>query len=147
IIMRLVADEPDVAEDVLEFSDVLTEDDLKAIVAGTHEVIKLRAIARRARLPETIAESLVATHEALVIEALFHNEGAPLSERVLMPSWEAIAARPSLLETLVYRGGLPPAIAEKLLHAVTGELKQELITRYRLDVPTAQKAADDTREW
>ena len=83
----------------------------------------------------------------LVAEDLFHNAGARINEIQLEKSWPLIEKTPALLQTLVQRGGLPLAVAEKMLHAVTGELKQQLISRYKLDIPTAYKAAGDVREW
>src|SRR3954469_21429868 len=39
IVLKLAHDESDVASGVLEYSDVLTEDDLKAIIKSAHDVV------------------------------------------------------------------------------------------------------------
>lgn len=147
VILRLANDEMEVAVHILEYSDVLTEDDLIAIVRSTREIMKLRAIARRDTVSEKLSNSLMDTDNELVLRDLFKNKGAVLEERHMIKSWTSISASQTLLETLVNRGGLPLTIAEKLFFAVSEELKRVLSRQYRLHVPSVQKAANDAREW
>ena len=147
IILKLAKDEAEIAAPVLEYSYVLTEEDLMAIVHATREVTKLCAVARRDSISERLSEGLVETHNERVLHDLFKNKGASLSEHSLEKAWESISASPSLLETLVHRGGLPLTIAEKLYVAVADEMKIELAREYKLSTPLIHKAVGDTREW
>lgn len=147
IIMKLAQDDVEVAMSVLEYSYVLTEDDLIEIVKSTKEVLKLTAIARRDNISENLSNQLLSTHNELVLASLFKNRGAALSETSLNHSWEIIVASGSLLETLVHRGGLPLTIAEKLFFAVSDELKRKLSKEYKLSTPMIHKASNDAREW
>lgn len=147
IILKLANDEPEVAVHVLEYSSVLTDDDLVALVASTHEVMKLRAIARRNTVSEPLASHLIETHSESVLKDLFRNKGAVLNERHLLKAWDVVAGSQPLLEMLAQRGGLPLAVAEKLVAAVTGELKQHVIRQYKLSPTLVHKIATTAREW
>jgi len=147
VILRLANDETDVALPVLEYSTVLTEDDLIAIVKSSEEVTKLCAIARRSTVSQSLSDNLMDTHYESVLKDLFANKAAVLEERKLAESMDFIASSPRVLEALVHRGGLPIVIAEKLFTAVSAELKHELATRYKLNTPFMHKAVDDVREW
>jgi uncharacterized protein (DUF2336 family) len=147
IIVKLANDEPEVSLSILEFSSVLTEDDLIAIVQSTYEVVKLCAIARRQSISEDLSGSLLETSNTLVLQNLFKNRGAAVNERQLMKAWDRITSNHSLLETLVHRGNLPFSIAEKLFLAVSEELKDTLRTQYKLFSPRINRAVDDAREW
>lgn len=147
IILKLANDEADVAVHVLEYSDVLTEDDLIAIINSTKEVMKLRAIARRDAVSEPIASRLLDTRNESVLKDLFRNKGAVLNEKHLLKAWDALIGKQPLLEVLVQRGGLPMAVAEKLVAAVSGELKQYVIRQYKLSPTLVHKIATNAREW
>ncbi len=147
IILKLAQDETAIAAPVLEYSAVLTEDDLIAIVHSSREVVKLRAIARRGNVPADLSSCLIETHNELVLADLFKNKGAVVEERQLAPAWDYIDSSPTLLETLVHRGGLPLALAEKLFAAVSEELKNQMIERYKFNTPFMHKAVSDVREW
>jgi uncharacterized protein (DUF2336 family) len=147
IILALAQDEADVAAPVLEFSGVLSESDLLSIVRSTHEVLKLRAVARRERVEPEIADSLIDTGHELVLGDLFANKGAALSEEKMLEIWDNISDSEPLLATLVHRGGLPLVVAEKVFFAVSNDLKRELVGRYKFNTPVVHKAVSDIREW
>ena len=147
IILKLAHDEADVAVHVLEYSSVLSESDLLAVVKSTREVMKLRAIARRDRVPEPVSSTLLDTGDEFVLKDLFRNKGAILSESRLLKSWNSISAKPSLVEVLVHRGGLPLPVAEKMFAAVSEELRRHLAQEYRLSSPVVNKAVNDAHEW
>lgn len=147
IVMKLANDEGEIAVPVLRHSHVLTDDDLLAIIQSTHEVAKLCAVARRDSVSEKVSASLLVTRSERVLNELFHNQGAALPETGLAEAWESIAASPSLLETLVHRGGLPITVAEKLFFSVSEDLKRKLAQTYKLSTPLIHKAAGDSREW
>jgi uncharacterized protein (DUF2336 family) len=146
IVLHLASDESTVALPLLEHSLVLDEDDLARIIRSTREILRLCAIARRSTLSEGIASALVETGYADVLKDLFNNPGAAL-ETTLLQRWQAIPFTPILLEALVNRGGLPTTIVEKLYHAVSDTLRQQLCARYPAQTPLLTKAAQDAREW
>jgi len=147
IVIKLANDEPEIAEHVLEYSPVLTDEDLLSIINSTKEVIKLCAVARRENVSAAVSGALLETRNSSVLGDLFRNKSSQMSEKGLLSAWQDIAQDHSLLETLVHRGGLPLTVAEKLYHVVTDDMKMILTRQYKLSTPVAQKAASDTREW
>lgn len=147
IIWKLAHDEAEVSIPVLQYSYVLTEDDLVSIVRSTREVLKLCAIARRDSVQESVSDCLLETHNEEVLSDLFKNKGAKIPEKSLLDSWRYVSSNRSLLETLVHRGGLELTIAEKIYAVVSDELKGELTRQYKISSPVASKATADAREW
>lgn len=100
VIVKLAQDEADIAVHVLEYSSVLTELDLVAIVRSTKEVLKLCAVARRANVTEPLSDALLDTGHERVLQEVFENKGAAISEQGLLKSWSVVSSNRSLLETL-----------------------------------------------
>ncbi len=147
VIFKLACDENDVAERILQYSLVLTDDDLVSIVESTREVLSLCAIARRDKVSERLSDALIDTQQELVLNDLFSNKGAKLSENALTKAWDMIASSTPLLEVLVKRGGLPLTIAEKMFAVVSNELKNHISREYKLVPSNLQKNSVDAREW
>lgn len=147
VIFRLACDETDIAGRVLQYSPVLTDDDLSSIIRSTKNVLNLCAIARRGKISAYLSDALIDTRYEAVLNELFNNKGAEVTENSLIRAWNAIASNNSLLDVLVQRGGLPITIAEKMFTIVSEESRQHLIQEYNITASLAQKAAIDAREW
>lgn len=147
IIQQLAHDEVDVAVYALEFSRVLEDDDLLKILASSEELARLRAIARRDNLSAPVSFGLAQVHNASVLADLFNNKTAVISDNAILEAWPQIAANETLAESLVDRGGLSLTIVEKMLSAVSDNLKHRLIKEYKINAPMAIKSASDVREW
>ncbi len=147
VIMRLANDVAEVAVPVLQYSYVLSEDELIQIVRSTREVVKLSAIARRETISLELSEVLADTGEQKVLHTLLHNRGAYLADGMIEKRWDMLTGNPSLLEALVQRGGLSVSIAEKLFAIVTDEMKQHLARNYRLPMTLVEHNVEDIREW
>ncbi|NBO19224.1 MAG: DUF2336 domain-containing protein [Proteobacteria bacterium] len=147
IILALAGDVLPVSLPVLEYSQVLTEDDLITIVRSNREAARHCAIARRETLSQELSHALLETGNTLVLQNLFGNKGAVLNESNLLPLWSRIPFTEPLLEQLVARGGLPLTIVDKLYHATSETLRAQLAARYPSHSPIITKAAGDAREW
>lgn len=147
IVNSLANDEVDVAVYVLEFSRVLNDEDLLKIVHSSEEVSKLRAIARRENVSAELSSGLIMTQNISVLGDLVRNNGAILTDHALLSVWPQLSSNHSLLEAMVDRGGLSLTIVEKMLTAVSDELRHRLIKQYRISAPIALKASSDAREW
>ena len=147
IIQQIIEDDVDVAVYALEFSRLLSDSDLLAIISSSEEVARLRAIARRANLSPAVADGLAETRNVSVLSDLFTNKTAIVTDHAILGSWQEIMANEVLAQALVDRGGLSLVIVEKLLAAVSEELKHRLIKEYKISSPMAHKAAADVREW
>jgi len=95
-----------VAAPILEYSPLLNDDDLKEIIATSTVTGALEAIARRASLSESIADSIAASLDIPAVAALLANPSAQIREETLdsiidsaeeIDEWhEPLALRPSL---------------------------------------------------
>ncbi len=80
VAMTLANDVDSVALPVLEFSKILSDEDLLEIVRG-QDVSKQVAIASRSNVSEALSDALVETKNEEVVTSLVSNEGADISEK------------------------------------------------------------------
>ena len=146
IILSLANDRHEVATPVLQFSHVLTEDDLIAIVHATREHPKLHAIAKRDSISKELSHALVEKRDADLTKVVISNVGATLAETSMELVLEEFSRDNSVLEELVLRGGLPYAFAEKLFAAVSDGLKKQMTRKYRLSRHVVEHATENARE-
>jgi len=116
IARTLAADVARVALPVIEFSEVLTEGDLLAVIRS-RTTTKQLAVARRRHLPEGASDALVDAGNKAVVIALLSNDdaavGAPAMHRIL----DRFGHDEAVQEPLVRRRVLPAAIAEDAISA------------------------------
>ena len=80
VALRLANDAAEVSSPILEFSNVLKDEDLIEIIQSTRAIGKLSAIARRETVSENVANELVNTEIETVVDTLVNNEGAEISD-------------------------------------------------------------------
>lgn len=146
VIVALAHDELDIAVEVLEFSEVLNDEDLLELVRVSRDMDRLLAISRRAFVSTRVSASLIDTNHQQVIRSLLNNKGANLAELDIQRIISQYRGDQSLLEALVCRGGLSPRFAEKLYYLVSDQLKQQLTRRYRLSWRLIGESSDVVRE-
>lgn len=132
IIWKLAHDEPIVAEPILRCSYILSEEDLIAIIRSTQNLAKLLAIASRDTITAPVTQALLAAGNVQVTKQVIGNNGAVINDESYRYILEEFSQDHSILEALVYRGGLPHAVAEELFALVSDQLKKSLSKRYRL---------------
>lgn len=134
VINRLARDEElVVCGPVLEYSPVLTDDDLLDIIQGSPASGGLSAIARRVDVAADISDAIAATDDIDAIAALISNDSAQIREETLdtlvdraesVELWHApLAARPNI------SGGA----ASRLAHFVADNLLEVMQSREDLD--------------
>ncbi len=146
IMLALAGDVEEVAVPVLQHSFVLSEDDLMAIVRSTRESRKLMAIASRESISRELAHALVETGDSQIVRTVIANKNASLADTTIEVVLEEFGKDNSVLEELVYRGGLPVAFAERLFSAVSDILKKQLTKKYRLKKHVVEDVVDNARE-
>jgi uncharacterized protein (DUF2336 family) len=146
IIFALANDVSDVAVPILEFSNVLTEEDLILIVRATREHPKLKAIAKRESMSKELSHALIEKRDAEVTKTVIANPGASIAETSLETVLDEFERDNSVLQELVLRGGLPYTFAEKLFATVSAELKKELSSKYGLRRQVVEETATGARE-
>jgi uncharacterized protein (DUF2336 family) len=147
LILRLANDVADVAAPILQYSSILSEEDLIEIVRSTREVVKLVHVAKRESISMSLSDALIETGEQKALHTLLLNKNAVISDDSLNRNWDTLSASQTLVETLVHRGGLSVKIAERLFSVVSDELKRHLARSYRLPMALVEDNIEDIREW
>ncbi len=146
VIRRLARDAEDVvACPVLEFSPLLTDQDLLEIIGEGCAQTRLSAISRRQELGETVADAIVATHDRAVVAALLGNTSAQIREETLDALIDQASGVSVWHEPLVGRPKLSPRMVRKLAAFVAENLLRRLQDRKELDDETARLVSEEVR--
>ena len=141
----LAVDVESVAVPMLQFSEVLTDEDLIEI-ARKQDTVKQNAIANRATVSEGVADVLVDTGSEAVVATLVGNNGARISEPALRKVVENFGDSEMVQRPLVHREALPVTVAERLVSKVSDNLRDYLVTHHELPPALASDLILDTRE-
>jgi uncharacterized protein (DUF2336 family) len=145
-VARLLArDVEAVAVPVLQYSTVLTDDDLIALVKEATSA-KLTAIARRRSVSEPLSDALVAADDPHAIAALVGNEGAAIAELALHTVLTRHGGAPDVGQSLARRPKLPVEILERLVAVASDRLRELLIERHDLPERLASDLVFQVRE-
>jgi len=145
VALSLAKDVDEVSLPMLEFSEVLSDDDLIEIVRTQGEA-KQVAIANRPQVSEQVSEALVETDSEKVITNLVSNKGARISESSLDQVVDKFGDSGAVQAGLTQREHLPIGIAERLVARVSEELKAILIKRHDMTTDLADDILDQSRE-
>jgi uncharacterized protein (DUF2336 family) len=146
IAIGLANDDIEVAMPMLEFSSVLTEGDLIEIIRSTQQIAKLKVISRRDGLPEVVSSALAYTRNEEVVESLFHNKTAHISEESMQAVIKEFKYNGNIIGALIDRGDLPIGVAEKLINYASGKMRDKLIQDYKLSNETAESITKISQE-
>ena len=147
VALALANDIADIATPMLEYSKVLTDEDLIAIVQSTKEIAKQIAISRREFISGSLSGALVKTHHEEVIVSLLGNHGATIEGVAFDEIMTCFESTDSVINLLVDRGDLPIGVAEKLLLVVSDSMKERLTANLGTEHTAAvQKATEATKE-
>jgi len=139
VIKRLAMDtELVVAGPVLEYSPILTDDDLIEIINFGPAKGGLSSISRRQGVGEDVADAIVATDDIHAIADLLGNDTAQIREQAL----DDLISRADSIELwhapLVSRPTLPSGAASRLALFVADNLLDQLTARSDLDGDTLE---------
>jgi uncharacterized protein (DUF2336 family) len=130
IVFTLALDaEAAVAEPVLEFSPVLTDEDLKEVIRASPMTAQLSAICRRINVGEEVSHAIVGAGNVDAITALLKNASAQIREETLDAIIDAAPRQVSWHEPLVHRRQLGTKAALRMAEFVAHSLIQELASR------------------
>ena len=139
LILRLARDvEIDVCGPVLEFSPLLTTEDLLRLIEQPPNPDALAAIARRPHLNETVSDAIAATASSPAIVSLLRNSSAQIREATLDSLIARAADHVEWHEPLVNRPKLSPRAARALAAIVADHLVRSLAARPDLDPSTIE---------
>ena len=134
IAVALANDVESVAIPVLQFSEVLSDEDLIAVVrAGAPS--KQIAIAGRAEVSTELAGALIQTDNNLAVATLVGNMGARLDEALIERAATRFGSDERVTQQLAKRPNLPVSVAERLVHFTLESLRAYIARR--TDMPEA----------
>lgn len=131
VILSLANDVNDVSLPVLQFSDVLTDEDLIEIVNSSEDAEKQVSISRRKVISEGVTEALIDTENADVVDTLLHNSGANLSEEGLEHIVEKFSDKEEIMMAMIERETLPVNIVESLASKISESLYASLQMKHQ----------------
>jgi len=145
IVCALAKDIDSIALPVLEYSSVLTEEDLIDLaISGTSS--RQCAIARRADIQPPLSDALVNAGDSNAIKTLIENSRAAIRsetfERIIVTHGED----ETIAEPLARRADVPALLVEKLIRVASARLRTYLIERHGIDAERAQWLESRTRE-
>jgi uncharacterized protein (DUF2336 family) len=134
VIRQLASDmELVVSGPVLQFSPVLSDEDLLEIISSSHANGALNAIAKRANVSESVSDAVISSNERSAIADLLGNRSAQIREEAL----DLLAERATdIVEwhvPLVRRPRLSPKAAKRMAHYLADNLLKSL--EERKDLP------------
>ncbi|MDJ0609316.1 MAG: DUF2336 domain-containing protein [Kiloniellales bacterium] len=143
VIQRLARDtEAVVACPVLEFSPLLTDQDLLEIIAESRASAPLCAISRRHALAPAVSDALVAVDDRDAVVSLLANDSAQIREETLDGLVERSREVTAWQAPLAHRPRLPGGAVVKLAGFVANHLLDALQARRDLDAATASRVAE-----
>jgi len=146
VIQRLARDAEDVvACPVLEFSPLLSDEDLLEIIASSGVSSRLCAISRRSNLGEVISDAIVQRNDRNAVTELLGNTSAQIREETLDSLIDGSMKETAWQPPLVERPALPSGAVKKLASFVADSLLKKLQSRSDLDQQTAEAVAEVVR--
>ena len=143
IIGRLARDaELAVSAPLLEYSQVLTDDDLLAIIKSDPIQGALSAISRRKSVTEVLSDSIVASDDLDAVTELLGNASAQIREETLDRILDRVPDVKQWHEPLVKRPKLPGRVIRRLAQVVAENLVEILIQRKDLKPDTAERVRE-----
>ena len=147
IVFALAMDaETAVASPVLEFSPVLTDEDLQAVIQASPMTAQIAAISRRINVGEEVSNAIVGTGNVKAITALLMNASAQIREETLDAIIDAAPRQSTWHEPLVHRPMLNARAALRIAEFVADSLLQTLASRTDIDAETMAALGKIVRE-
>jgi uncharacterized protein (DUF2336 family) len=146
VIKRLAMDsEPSVAQPVLEFSPLLSDEDLLEIIKGLPVNGGLSAISRRNEVSSQVSDAIVAADDIPAITELLANPSAQIREETLDGLVDGSIQVEEWQSPLALRPLLPKNAVRKLATFVADSLLKELRNRNDLDPETLNEVSEVMR--
>ncbi|RMF07919.1 MAG: DUF2336 domain-containing protein [Alphaproteobacteria bacterium] len=128
IIRKLAEDQVlEVCAPVLEYSPLLSDEDLREIIAFTRVKGALTAIARRQNISESVADAIAASLDVPAVAALLANESAQIREETLDAIVDNAADITDWHESLVRRPNLSIRLMRRIASFVASSLINVMI--------------------
>jgi len=145
VALQLANDVAEVALPMIEYSDVLNDEDLAGIISSRDSDYQV-AVAKRPIVSESVSEALAKTKNEKVVATLVANEGAKLSETTMNRVLDDFGDNEAVNAPLTMRKELPITVAERLVALVSDNLRTHILTHHELSANSAADLVLQARE-
>lgn len=145
IVQKIIFDVAAVAVPMIQYSEVISDEDLVTILQ-TKDEEKQCAVARRQRISPMVCDQLIEESDKTPVIILIGNQGADISEYSYNKLLDKFEACDEIHEPILMRAKVPVAILEKVITKVSDELRKQLLTRHDLPVNVITTLVTQTRE-
>jgi len=145
VALKLARDIESICLPVLNFSPAFTDDDLSEIVRLGGPVRQV-AIAKRPRLSEKVTDAIVEHGVEAAVQTAASNDNASFSERTLSRALQRFEKSEKVLAAVAYRDTLPLSISEKLVHLVSEQVREHLLSQHAVSPELALQIAVGARD-
>jgi uncharacterized protein (DUF2336 family) len=134
-IVKLLAHDAEeiVSAPILQFSPLLNDDDLIALIASGLKSSALSAMARRQGVGERVSEAIVDTGDEMGVATLLKNDTSSINERTLEAVANMAKEIPIWQSPLVGRAELPIGTIRRISKFVGSALLKQLLDRNNID--------------
>ena len=145
-IASALADDVDsVSLPMLQFSTVLTDDDLVEIV-NKHGPTKQNAVAKRETVSEVVSDALVDVGDAVVVSTLMSNKGAQIAEPTMEKALDKHGDSVNVSQTMALRPELPISVAERLVSMGSDSIRDHILKSHDLPAKMVTDLIVQSRE-
>lgn len=135
-----------VAVPILEYSQLLNDEQLLQIISGGIRGGALKAVARRKNLSGKVSKAIVDQDDDPATAELLKNETANINEKLILEIAGRAETRPSLHLPLVDRRALSKATLRRIANFVSSSLVDRMISKNDLDDDLAKEIRLAVRE-
>lgn len=130
IVLSLAHDVEDVSVPILEFSEILTDEDLVEIVKTSRYVNAQIAVANRNSVSDAVSQALVETGNKDVVENLMLNENASITEQTYNSAIVQFSSSTEIVDAMITRGSIPGRVISLMTEKVSDDIKKRLESKY-----------------
>ena len=148
VALRLASDEQEhVAMPILEYSYVLTEEDLVNIVQESKEIGKIVAVAKRDSVSAKLSRAIIGKNTGDAIKTLIGNSGARIEDEDLQKLIDEIdpPKGEDILEAMSSREGLSHQMVLGLIAKSPDDIKNRLIEDYSIPAEVAHDLSQNVQ--
>ena len=146
IAKTLANDVAEVSLPILEFSEVLTDEDLIEIITNQDDISQ-KAIARRKTVSSDVVETIVDnTEDETVVAEVMRNDGANIAENVMNKVIDKYGESEVVNVPIAERKNISVKVAERLVDLVSEKVKEHLVTHHEMNSNLVADLFHDARE-
>jgi len=146
IIAALLKDVDSVALPVIEYSTILSDEELIALIQSAKNTLRPVAAARRKKISEKLSLALIETENTKAVSQLVKNHNAAIADDAYQQILRNYAKNPEIMAAVAERPGLPVTVVEKIITLVSDALAEKLRITYKISPATIAAETEKTRE-